>query len=76
MTADRRTGVVKKVITDRGFGFIKPDDGGPDTYVHASGLRARGTFDDLQEGERVEFEMGTDPRNPNEERAVDVVKLD
>ena len=69
------TGVVKWFDEKKGFGFIKPDNGSADRYMHASGLREKGTFDALQEGEHVEFEMGPDPRNPDQERAIDVARI-
>lgn len=48
-----RTGVVKKWNT-RGFGFIKPEDGGHDVFVHVTQIPER--LDRLKEGERVKFD--------------------
>lgn len=50
------TGVVKWFKTDKGFGFIKPDDGGPDIFVHITEVKASG-MQDLEEGAKVAFEM-------------------
>jgi CspA family cold shock protein len=49
------TGTVKFYRDDRGFGFIKPDDGGKDVFVHISECKPLYA---LTEGERVEFELG------------------
>src|SRR5688500_13062776 len=49
------TGVVKLFDVNKGYGFITPDDGEADVYVHFSQVRG-GT---LKQGERVEFELGT-----------------
>jgi CspA family cold shock protein len=52
--------------TDRGYGFIKPDDGAKDLFFHAKDL-AGVRFDDLQEGEseRVTFDVAESPKGPN-----------
>lgn len=55
-------GVVKRV-TDKGFGFITPEDGGKDVFFHANDCSA-GNFKDLQEGQGVTFEMGDSPKGP------------
>jgi len=48
------TGQVKFYDEDRGFGFIKPDDGGPDAFVHATNLVG---ISELRPGMVVEYEM-------------------
>ena len=58
-------GTVKK-ITDKGFGFIASDDGGNDLFFHLSALEGT-QFDDLQEGTRVEFNIGEGPKGPRAE---------
>jgi len=60
-------------LTDRGFGFIKPDDGGDkDVFFHAHSLSEGLTFDDLREGDAVTYEVEEGPKGPaaaNVERA-------
>jgi len=52
----RKNGTVKWFNPDKGYGFIKPEDGGPDVFVHVTELRAAG-IKSLSEGERVSFEL-------------------
>jgi CspA family cold shock protein len=54
------TGKVKMFNDSKGFGFIKPDDGGVDVFFHISALREG---DDITEGAAVSFEIGRDPRS-------------
>jgi cold shock protein len=54
------TGTVMRLVRDRGFGFIRTQDGS-EIFFHASTL-PMGVFDALQEGQEVEFEAETDPR--------------
>ncbi len=49
-------GVVKKLVSDRGFGFLSPTGGGEDVFFHHSTVQ-EGGFDNLQEGQTVEFEV-------------------
>ncbi|QKV17122.1 cold-shock protein [Oricola thermophila] len=56
-----QTGTVKFFNTDKGFGFIKPDDGGADIFVHISALQASG-LDGLMENQKVSFETEPDRR--------------
>lgn len=55
--------VVRWFDPDRGFGFLAPDDGGEDIFVHASEIAAAGTKI-LREGQAVEFEVGEGDRGP------------
>jgi cold shock protein len=50
-------GTIKKVVKDKGFGFIIPDDGGDEVFFHRSKLAPKIQFDDLREGNEVQFEV-------------------
>ena len=52
-------GTIKRLVRDRGFGFIR-DDGGQEWFFHRSGVQ--GSFDQLNEGQRVNFEVMSDRR--------------
>ena len=56
-------GVVKWFNAEKGFGFIEPDDGGPDLFVHFTAI-ASGGFRSLDEGQRVEFQTTQGPKGP------------
>ncbi|MFI5011090.1 MAG: cold-shock protein [Hyphomicrobiales bacterium] len=56
------TGIVKWFNPQKGFGFIQPDDGGKDVFVHISALERAG-IRDLQEGQKIGFELVEDPRS-------------
>lgn len=47
-----------------GYGFIKPDDGSKDVFFHASSV-AEGTFDELNEGDAVSFDLEEGPKGPS-----------
>ena len=64
-------GTIKTVREDKGFGFIAPASGAQDLFFHSSAVESP-TFDELREGQRVEFETGSDPRNPERQRATHV----
>ena len=55
-------GTVKWFNGEKGFGFIAQDDG-PDVFVHYSGIDASG-FRSLDEGQRVEFDLGQGQKGP------------
>jgi len=68
---ERITGSVKWFNEAKGFGFITPENGSADCFVHFSAIQADG-FPTLAEGERVEFEIVQGPNGP---AAQQVVKL-
>ena len=57
------TGTIKKVVSDRGFGFITADDG-KDYFFHRNSLSLSLDFDRLSGGEKVEFEIEQSPKGP------------
>ena len=56
------TGTVKWYNDQKGYGFIQPDNGGKDVFVHATALERAG-LRSLREGQKVTFELQTDQRN-------------
>ena len=56
------TGTVKFYNGQKGFGFIQPDDGGKDVFVHATALERAG-ISALREGQKVSFDTQTDSRS-------------
>lgn len=56
-----QTGTVKWFNETKGFGFIKPDDGGEDLFAHFSEIKAKG-FRTLKEAQRVSFEVRSGPK--------------
>jgi CspA family cold shock protein len=56
-------GVVKWFNDGKGFGFITPDEGNDDLFVHWSQIEGEG-FKSLREGQRVEFEVGQSDKGP------------
>lgn len=64
-------GTVKWFDERKGYGFITPENGSDDVFVHFSDIREEG-FRTLQEGERVRFERQTSDRGP---KAANVIRL-
>ncbi len=56
------TGTVKWFNAQKGFGFIQPDNGGNDAFVHISAVERAGASD-LSEGQKVEYELAQDSRS-------------
>lgn len=61
------TGTVKKVVSDRGFGFITAEDA-KDYFFHRDGVDSSLNFDRLVGGERVEFDVEPSPKGPRATR--------
>lgn len=62
------TGTVKFYNSQKGFGFIQPDDGGKDVFVHATALEAAG-MRGLVEGQKIVFDVQADRRSGKEAAA-------
>ncbi|WP_018387117.1 cold-shock protein [Ancylobacter sp. FA202] len=67
-------GTVKFFNTEKGYGFIRPDDGGRDVFVHVSAV-SRSGLGTLMEGQRVSFEIEPDKRGKGP-KAIDLQPAD
>ncbi|MGY8993313.1 MAG: cold-shock protein [Rhodospirillales bacterium] len=56
------TGTVKWFNAQKGFGFIEPEDGGKDAFVHISAVERAG-LNDLREGQKLEYELVSDQKS-------------
>ena len=65
------TGTIKRIVRDRGYGFIQPEGSTEELFFHKSALES-GSFDELAEGGTVEFETEPDPRRPERTQAAKV----
>jgi CspA family cold shock protein len=57
-------GTIKKIVRDKGFGFIVPDDGSDEVFFHRSRLAPKVVFEDLREGNDVEFQVTKGEKGP------------
>jgi CspA family cold shock protein len=64
------TGIVKWFNGEKGFGFITPDDGGKDLFVHHSEIQSKGGRAMLAEGQKVEYEVGQGQKGPCANKVV------
>jgi CspA family cold shock protein len=67
----RTAGTVKWFSDQKGFGFITPEGGAKDCFVHHSAIQADG-FKSLSEGDRVEFDMVEEPKGPKAQNVTRV----
>jgi CspA family cold shock protein len=65
-------GTVKWFNADKGFGFITPEDGGKDLFVHHSEIQTGGEYATLNDGQAVEFEVGQGQKGPCANKVVAV----
>jgi cold shock protein len=63
------TGTVKWFSDQKGFGFITPDDGGSDLFVHHSGIAGEG-YSSLEEGAKVSYEATEGDKGPKAENVT------
>lgn len=68
------TGTVKWFNSEKGYGFLTNDNGGEDVFVHFSAITGEG-FKTLEEGQKVSFDIETDPKNSKKIKASNVVRL-
>jgi len=66
------TGTVKWFNDSKGFGFITPEGGAKDCFVHHSGIRGEG-FKSLSEGDRVEFDIVQGAKGPAAENVTKIL---
>ena len=58
------TGTVKWFSSEKGYGFIAPDDGSADVFAHFSEIASEGGYRNLTENQKVEYELTRGPKGP------------
>lgn len=66
------TGKVKWFSVERGYGFINPNDGSKDVFVHRNNVEGLGWDEGLRDGEEVEYEVERTPKGVN---AVNIIRI-
>ena len=60
-----KQGIVKRVVREKGFGFIKETGGDEEYFFHRSAVQPQsGLFDSINEGDKVSFDVGNGPKGP------------
>ena len=59
-------GTISRIVSEKGFGFIKPSGRGKDIFFHMSSVVGT-SYDDLREGQKVSFDSGEGPKGPRAE---------
>lgn len=72
MSEEMKSGTVKFFNTTKGFGFIQPDDGGTDVFVHISAVQKSG-LQGLNEGDKVQYNTAVNERSGK--TAVDAISM-
>ena len=57
------TGILKSWFSERGFGFIRPDEGGSDVFVHVTRLEESGVGPNVDAGDRLSYDIAADPKS-------------
>lgn len=73
--SDRTTGTVKWFSRVKGYGFIEPDNGGKDVFVHYSAIIGEG-YRNLDTGQRVEFMMEDSEKGPQASEVTTMIEGD
>jgi CspA family cold shock protein len=57
-------GTIKRIVQDKGFGFIVPDDGSDEVFFHRTRMAPKVNFEDLRDGNEVEFQVRKGDKGP------------